>query len=52
MSPISQPPPSDVSVLVDVFGGTAADTIVPSGPFDGGNELFEIDSEVQEGLKK
>jgi len=39
-------------VLVDVFGGTAADTSVPSGPFDGGNESFELDSEAQEGLKK
>ena len=52
VAPVSQPAPSDASLLVDVLGGA---DITPQPAIGGGNELFGMDSvdpEVTEGLKK
>ena len=54
VAPVSQPAPSDASLLVDVLGG-ADITPQPAIGGGGGNELFGMDSvdpEVTEGLKK
>lgn len=52
VAPISQPAPSDASLLVDVLGGS---DISPQPVSGGGNELFSMEStdpEIDEGLKK
>ena len=51
VAPVSQPPPSDASLLVDVLGGT--DISPQPQPFGGSNdESFDLDPEVNEGLKR
>ena len=52
VAPVSQPPPSDASLLVDVLGGS---DISPQPMSSGGNELFgveSVDPEIAEGLKR
>ena len=56
LAPVSQPAPSDASLLVDVLGG--ADISPQPQPLGGGssggsiNAPFDVDPEVNEGLKK
>jgi len=49
VAPVSQPPPSDASLLVDVLGGTD----ISSQPLgDTSKQLFNVEPEIHEGLKK
>jgi len=50
VAPISQPPPSGASLLVDVLGGT---DISPQ-PLGGNTnkQLFNLEPELHKGLKK
>ena len=50
LAPVSQPAPSDASLLVDVLGGTD----ISSQPFGGSNnnDSFDVDPEVNKGMKK
>ena len=52
LAPVSQPAPSDASLLVDVLGGT--DISPQPQPFGGSsnNESFDMDPEVNEGMKR
>lgn len=49
LAPISQPAPSDASLLVDVLGGN---DISPQPLTGGSSESFDVDPEVNEGLKR